>query len=73
MTAKEALRDWVDELTEEEAAALLRRIVKGNEEFEPLSPEQLASIERGIAQTDAGLGIPHESCSGASAGCDPTA
>lgn len=60
MTAKEALRDWVDELTEEEAAALLRRIAKGNEEFEPFSPEQLASIERGIAQTDAGLGIPHE-------------
>lgn len=60
MTAKKALRDWVDELTEEEAAALLRRMARGNQQFEPLDKEQMASIERGIAQTDAGLGIPHE-------------
>ncbi|MEX0781612.1 MAG: hypothetical protein WD557_03110 [Dehalococcoidia bacterium] len=61
MTAKEALRDWVDELTEEEAEALVQRIARGNDmEFPPLTPEQLASAERGAAQTDAGLGIPHD-------------
>jgi predicted transcriptional regulator len=60
VSARDLLRSWVEELTDEEAETVVRRWWGGAEiRFAPMSREQWDSIERGIAQTDAGLGIPH--------------
>jgi predicted transcriptional regulator len=60
VTAKQALLDLVHDLTEDQAADLMERLqAAGAIKFKPMTPEQRASLQRGIAQTDAGLAVPH--------------
>jgi len=63
VTAKEALRDYIDGLSEDEASWLWQELRWDEEDGAdppPLTPAQIASIERGLAQADAGRLIPHE-------------
>jgi predicted transcriptional regulator len=68
MTAKQALRDRIDELSEqidtiseEEAAEMLWRLDDALQPVpEPLTPDEIAHLREGIGQLDAGRGIPHE-------------
>ncbi|MGH2608242.1 MAG: hypothetical protein ACRDHF_04065 [Tepidiformaceae bacterium] len=58
MSAQQALREYVDTLSDEDAEAIwqwLQRAV----EFEPLTDEQRASIERSHQQTLDGKTVPH--------------
>ncbi len=60
MTAKQALLDLVQDLSEDEAAELMEKLrLNGTIKFKPMTDEQRASLQRGMAQTDAGLGVPH--------------
>jgi len=57
MTPREQLRDQVDRMSDDEAAHVLDLI--GADEAEcaerqPLTPEQIASVERGLADSRAG-------------------
>lgn len=54
MTAKEALRERIDLLTEEEAAELLDRLEWESTEEEELTPEEWARVREGKRQIDAG-------------------
>ena len=63
MTAKQALLDYIETLPDEELESLWQRIQVEAEEYSNLAPpteEQLASIRRGLAQSEAGLGMSHE-------------
>ncbi len=61
MTAKQALRNYIEELSDDEALALLHRLEdEAQELLPPLTDEQLASVQRGLAQSERGEGIPHE-------------
>jgi predicted transcriptional regulator len=55
MSAKEALRDLVEAMSEEDALRQLERIEL---EFmvadRPLTPDEIAAIEQGLADADAG-------------------
>ncbi len=62
MTPKQRLRDQVDRMSDDEAAHVLDLI--GADEAEcagrpPLTPEQIASVERGLEQSRQGMGVPH--------------
>lgn len=60
MTAKQVLRDRIEELSEEEAADWLGFFEDARPiEREPLSSEQLSIIERGLADARAGRLTPH--------------
>ena len=50
MTAKEALRERIDTLTEDEAAELLDRLEWESSEEEILTPEQWARVQEGERQ-----------------------
>ncbi|MBA4180939.1 MAG: hypothetical protein C0506_10160 [Anaerolinea sp.] len=54
MTAKEALRERIDLLTEEEAADLLDRLEWESTEEEELTPEEWARVREGERQIAAG-------------------
>jgi len=55
VTAKEALRDYIDELSDEEALSLWQRIqCEESEPPAPLTEGERAAIERGLADTHAG-------------------
>ncbi len=54
MTAKEALCERVESLTEDEAAELLDRLEWGSSEEEILSPEQVAEMLAGKAEFERG-------------------
>ncbi len=65
MTAKELLRERIeelseriDEISEDEAANVLWRL---EDAFDPAppSPEEIEHIKRGIADLDAGRSVPH--------------
>ena len=59
-TGKE--RVWYSSLviTEQEAELFLEILFDDEDfEFPPLTPDELAQIDRAIARTDAGKGIPH--------------
>ena len=63
MSPKQQLHEQVDRMSDDEAAHVLD--VLGAEEAEfarlpPLTPEQIASIERGLDQARRVLGVPHE-------------
>lgn len=57
MTAKQALIERVEEMTEEEAAELLAQLEWDSTEFEVLTPEDAARVEEGFAQIRAGDSI----------------
>ncbi len=57
MTAKEALREYVDGLTEDDAAELLLWI-EDNVAQPPLTQEQIERVRRSIRQLDEGQRIP---------------
>lgn len=61
MTAKEALREYIDGLSEDEALSLWQRVQceQAEGEYLTLTPEESAMIERSLAQIEAGLTIPH--------------
>jgi hypothetical protein len=61
VTAKELLQRKVAEMTEQEAELFLEILFDDDEDFAfpPLTPDELAQIDRAIARTDAGKGIPH--------------
>ncbi|MGH2609492.1 MAG: hypothetical protein ACRDHF_10435 [Tepidiformaceae bacterium] len=62
MTAKEFLQRKVAKMSEEEAEVFLQLwLLDDDDEFEfpPLTPEEMAQIDRAIARTDAGHGVPH--------------
>lgn len=54
MTAKEALRERIDSLTEKEAAELLDRLEWESTEEEELTPEEWARVREGQRQIAAG-------------------
>lgn len=54
MTAKEALRERIDTLTEDEAAELLDRLEWESSEEEIPTPEQWARVQEGERQIAAG-------------------
>ena len=61
MTAKQALRDYIEELSDDEALALFQRLESEAQELlPPLTDEQRASVQRGLAQSERHEGIPHE-------------
>ena len=57
MTAKEALREWVERLSEEEAQAKLPWVTASPPDFRPASPEVMALFRRALADSDAGRTI----------------
>lgn len=60
MTAKEALHERVERLTDEDAArAVLLLDSFLPEDRPPVSAEEMAAVERAIARLDAGEGVPH--------------
>jgi predicted transcriptional regulator len=60
MSAKQELRHYIDELSDDEALSLWQRIqCEASEPIPPLTDADRASIERGLAQLKAGRGIPH--------------
>jgi predicted transcriptional regulator len=60
MTAKERLREWLDGLDEEDAEEALDILVFERPLRQALTPEERASIEKGLAELDRGEGIPHD-------------
>ena len=60
MTAKEALREKIDALTEDEAVEMLARMEWEASEFEFLSPEEAANLEAARAEVAAGKVVPAE-------------
>lgn len=68
MTAKELLRERIeelseriDEISEDEAASWLFALDDlAYTELQPLTPEQVAMIERGLADSDAGRVVPQD-------------
>ncbi len=55
MSAKQELRDYIDELSDDEALSLWQRIqCEDLEPVAPLSDEDRAAIERGLADVAAG-------------------
>ena len=61
MTAKEALLHYVEHL-DEDAASEAWDLLRNSELFErePLTPAQIASVRRGLAQLNAGLSYTTE-------------
>ena len=60
MTVKELLHRKVDDMSEEAAELLLEWIDEAEwADMGPLTPEQLAQLDRAMAQTDAGRVTPH--------------
>ena len=60
MTAKERLRELVDELDEDDAAEALLLLEHASGHDRGLTRAQRASIERGLAQASERRGIPHD-------------
>lgn len=60
MTAKEALRQRIDSLTEEEAAELLDRLEWESTEEEELTAEEWARVREGKRQIAAGETVDAE-------------
>ncbi|MBA4180938.1 MAG: hypothetical protein C0506_10155 [Anaerolinea sp.] len=60
MTAKEALRERIDSLTEEEAADLLDRLEWESTEEECPTPQQARLLAEGKAEFDAGQYVDGE-------------
>jgi hypothetical protein len=56
MTAKEALKEHVDTMTEEEAQELLWRLEWESTEEETLTDEEMAEVLEGEREIEAGLG-----------------
>lgn len=54
MTAKEALHDRIESLTEDEAAELLDQLEWESSEEETLTPEQWARVQEGEREIAAG-------------------
>jgi predicted transcriptional regulator len=55
MTAKQALRDYIDRLSEEDALSLLQRIQLGDQGPRiPLSEDEMESVRRALADAAAG-------------------
>jgi hypothetical protein len=57
MSAKERLHELIDGMHDDQAEVLLLELERP---MPPLTPEDIASIERGRAELRAGKGIPHE-------------
>lgn len=60
MTAKEALRERIDDLTEEEAEEWLARMEWESTEFDELTDEEMADVLAGRAEIQAGNSIDGE-------------
>lgn len=60
MTAKQALIERVQDMTEEEASELLAQLEWNAAEFEELTAPELARVERGEAQVARGESIDGE-------------
>ena len=60
MTAKQALIERVETMTEEEAAELLNQLEWDATEFEELTPAELERVERGFKQVANGESIDGE-------------
>lgn len=63
MTAKEALRELVDEMSEEDARDaldILREMFQEPVSRPPVSSAELDSVRRGLEDLDAGRRVPHE-------------
>ncbi len=60
MTTKQRLIEFVEGLDERSAQEILLIIENGTAPREPLTPDQLESIARGLAQSAAGKGTPHD-------------
>ncbi len=61
MTAKQLLHERIEELTEEEAIDWLGLFEESRPaDREPLTPEEIAHIERGLADLREGRKVPHE-------------
>lgn len=58
MTARQLLHEYVDSLSEEEAAETAALLIPNPDR--PLTEHERQIIERGLAQADAGEGIPLE-------------
>jgi hypothetical protein len=62
VTAKEALRELVDDMSEAEARDafdVLARMFQAPRERPPLSVDEMRAMEQAIRRLDAGEGIPH--------------
>jgi len=60
MTAKERLQEWLDHLDEEDAEEVLGILEIEGPVRRPLTDEERASIDRGLAALARGEGIPHD-------------
>jgi hypothetical protein len=60
MTAKEALRERIDDLSEEEAAELLAQIEWDATEEEELTPEEMELVRQSQLEYERGEGIDGE-------------
>ena len=60
MTAKEALRERIDDLSEEEAAELLAQIEWDATEEEELTPEEMELVRQSQLEYERGEGIVGE-------------
>jgi hypothetical protein len=61
MTAREALREYIEELSEDEAAHLLDRLRwEALDSSAPLTAAQRAAVERGLADIAAGRVTDHD-------------
>ena len=57
MSTRERLHQLIDQLDDEEVAGLLSDLEY--RQRAPLAPEDVASVERGLAQSAAGEVVPH--------------
>ena len=60
MTAKQALREYIEELSEEEAQQMWDRIRDEGIEFAPLTDDDVRDIRRAIEDVEAGRGYTTE-------------
>lgn len=63
MSAKQALLEYIETLSDDDLESLWARIRADAAEYAnvaPLTDEQNAAISRSLAQLDAGMRIPHE-------------
>lgn len=61
MTAKQALMELVEAMTEEEAEEALAQLEWDAAEFDELTPEEAAEVEAGRAEFSAGAFVDAES------------
>lgn len=60
MTVKQALREWIDRMSDEEAAELLDRLEWEATDEEELTPEELEVVRKGLAEIARGETVPAE-------------